>query len=72
MDAFDAISDGTNITRSKPDPEVFGKAAGDIRILCGREEIASRFFLLRFLVYAIIQPAFVRAIYKDSPDSKTE
>lgn len=27
-DAFDAISDGTNITRSKPDPEVFLKAAG--------------------------------------------
>ena len=26
MDAFDAISDGTNITRSKPDPEVFQKA----------------------------------------------
>ena len=24
---FDAISDGTNITRSKPDPEVFLKAA---------------------------------------------
>lgn len=27
-DAFDAISDGTNISRSKPDPEVFLKAAG--------------------------------------------
>ena len=26
-DFFDAISDGTNITRSKPDPEVFVKAA---------------------------------------------
>lgn len=26
-DCFDAISDGTNITRSKPDPEVFFKAA---------------------------------------------
>lgn len=26
-DYFDAISDGTNITRSKPDPEVFLKAA---------------------------------------------
>lgn len=26
-DAFDAISDGTNILRSKPDPEVFLKAA---------------------------------------------
>ena len=25
--AFDAVSDGTNITRSKPDPEVFLKAA---------------------------------------------
>ena len=27
-DYFDAISDGTNIERSKPDPEVFLKAAG--------------------------------------------
>ena len=27
LDAFDAISDGTGITRSKPDPEVFLKAA---------------------------------------------
>lgn len=26
LDAFDAITDGTNITRSKPDPEVFLKA----------------------------------------------
>lgn len=26
-DMFDAVSDGTNITRSKPDPEVFLKAA---------------------------------------------
>lgn len=26
-DCFDAVSDGTNITRSKPDPEVFLKAA---------------------------------------------
>jgi len=26
-DAFDAVSDGNNITRSKPDPEVFLKAA---------------------------------------------
>lgn len=26
-DAFDAISDGTNISKSKPDPEVFVKAA---------------------------------------------
>lgn len=27
LEAFDAISDGTNITHSKPDPEVFFKAA---------------------------------------------
>lgn len=27
IDEFDAISDGTNIVRSKPDPEVFLKAA---------------------------------------------
>ena len=27
LDAFDAISDGTNITKSKPDPEVFLRAA---------------------------------------------
>ena len=27
LDAFDAISDGSNITRSKPDPEVFLKGA---------------------------------------------
>lgn len=27
LDAFDSISDGTNIVRSKPDPEVFLKAA---------------------------------------------
>lgn len=27
IDAFDAVSDGTNITRAKPDPEVFCKAA---------------------------------------------
>lgn len=27
LDMFDAISDGTNITRSKPDPEVFLKGA---------------------------------------------
>lgn len=26
LDAFDAISDGNNITHSKPDPEVFSKA----------------------------------------------
>ena len=30
-DFFDAISDGTNITRSKPDPEVFLKAAEFVR-----------------------------------------
>lgn len=30
-DYFDAISDGTNITRSKPDPEVFLKAAQMLR-----------------------------------------
>ena len=30
-DYFDAVSDGNNITRSKPDPEVFEKAA---QILC--------------------------------------
>lgn len=27
LEAFDAVSDGTNITKSKPDPEVFLKAA---------------------------------------------
>lgn len=32
MDAFDAISDGTNITKSKPDPEVFLKAADFLQI----------------------------------------
>ena len=31
-DYFDAISDGTNITRSKPDPEVFLKAAEYLRL----------------------------------------
>ncbi|MCR5426122.1 MAG: beta-phosphoglucomutase [Lachnospiraceae bacterium] len=31
-DFFDAVSDGTNITRSKPDPEVFLKAAEMLRI----------------------------------------
>lgn len=30
-DYFDAVSDGNNITRSKPDPEVFEKAA---QMLC--------------------------------------
>ena len=29
---FDAVSDGTNITRSKPDPEVFLKAAGYLHL----------------------------------------
>jgi HAD superfamily hydrolase (TIGR01509 family) len=29
---FDAVSDGTNITRSKPDPEVFLKAAEFLHI----------------------------------------
>ena len=32
-DFFDAISDGTNITRSKPDPEVFLKAAEMLSLL---------------------------------------
>lgn len=31
-EAFDAVSDGTNITRSKPDPEVFQKAAQFLRL----------------------------------------
>ena len=31
-DYFDAISDGTNISRSKPDPQVFLKAAGFLGI----------------------------------------
>lgn len=31
-DAFDAISDGTNITKSKPDPEVFIKAAEFLKV----------------------------------------
>lgn len=31
-DYFDAVSDGTNITRSKPDPEVFLKAAEFLRL----------------------------------------
>ena len=34
-DMFDAISDGTNITRSKPDPEVFLKAAEFIGLTPG-------------------------------------
>lgn len=32
LDAFDAISDGTNITHSKPDPEVFVKAGEFLEI----------------------------------------
>ena len=32
MDQFDAISDGTNIIKSKPDPEVFLKAAEYMRL----------------------------------------
>jgi len=32
---FDAVSDGNNIRRSKPDPEVFLKAAGMIGVLPG-------------------------------------
>ncbi|MBO6155405.1 MAG: beta-phosphoglucomutase [Lachnospiraceae bacterium] len=34
MDAFDAISDGTNISKSKPDPEVFIKAAEYLDVPC--------------------------------------
>lgn len=33
MDCFDAVSDGTNITRSKPDPEVFIKAAEFLNVI---------------------------------------
>ena len=33
--AFDAVSDGTNNTRSKPDPEVFLKAAGFLGLEAG-------------------------------------
>lgn len=32
---FDAVSDGNNITRSKPDPEVFIKAATFLGLPCG-------------------------------------
>lgn len=32
--SFDAISDGTNITKSKPDPEVFIKAAQMLNVDC--------------------------------------
>ena len=35
-DYFDAVSDGNNITRSKPDPEVFVKAAEMLGIAPGR------------------------------------
>ncbi|HSN11235.1 MAG TPA: beta-phosphoglucomutase [Propionibacteriaceae bacterium] len=35
-DYFDAVSDGTNITRSKPDPEVFLKAAEFLGVEPGR------------------------------------
>jgi beta-phosphoglucomutase len=42
-DYFDAISDGTNITKSKPDPEVFLKAA---EMLGEKPENCIRFFLL--------------------------
>ena len=34
-DRFDAISDGNNISRSKPDPEVFVKAAEMLGLPCG-------------------------------------
>lgn len=33
-DYFDAVSDGTNITKSKPDPEVFIKAAEMLSLPC--------------------------------------
>lgn len=33
-DFFDAVSDGNNITRSKPDPEVFTKAAQMLELSC--------------------------------------
>lgn len=33
---FDAISDGNNITKSKPDPEVFVKAAEYINLPCAQ------------------------------------
>ena len=33
VDAFDAIADGTQITHSKPDPEVFLLAAADLGVL---------------------------------------
>ena len=35
-DFFDAISDGNNIINSKPDPEVFVKAAEMLRVDCSR------------------------------------
>ena len=33
---FDAISDGNNISKPKPDPEVFIKAAGMLGLMCGQ------------------------------------
>lgn len=36
LDAFDAISDGTNIVNSKPNPEVFVKAANFLDQPCNR------------------------------------
>ena len=36
LDAFDAISDGTNIDNSKPNPEVFVKAANFLNQPCNR------------------------------------
>lgn len=36
LDAFDAISDGTNIVNSKPNPEVFVKAANFLSEPCSR------------------------------------
>ncbi len=35
-DYFDAISDGNNISRSKPDPEVFVKAAEFLKVTAGK------------------------------------
>ena len=40
--AFDAISDGTNITRSKPDPEVFVKAAEFLEVEYGSRRCPCR------------------------------
>ena len=55
---FDAISDGTNITRSKPDPEVFLKAA----------EIRDQ--ILAAMDYA--RPSTVREGVKQLPDKKLD